>query len=397
MHPEVERTPPPGGPVASVRRVMMVAGEASGDAHGASLVGHLKDLIPGVEVMGIGGSAMMRAGVRILIDSSEVSVVGLIEVIRHIGVIRKAFNLLEEAMQRERPDLILLIDFPDFNLRVARTARRLGIPVLYYISPQVWAWRRGRVKEIARLVDRMLVIFPFEVPIYETVGLDVEFVGHPLADGLPASGSAMEILRELGLPKGARPLGLLPGSRRTEIRHILPCLLKAAEIVWRRDPSVHWILPVAPTLRFEDFSSTLKNVKSPVTLVDGRVEDLLPACDAAMVASGTATLQAGLAGTPMVIVYRANPLTYHIVRLLVDVEFIGLVNIVSEKRVVEELIQNKASPEAISREILRILDDRAYRDRIRRDLDGLREKLGPGDASRRAARAVHAMLEDLKP
>lgn len=375
----------------------MVAGEASGDAHGASLVRQLKDLAPDVEIMGIGGSAMACAGVRILLDSSEVTVVGLVEVVRHIAVIRRAFNLLEEVMRQEKPDLLLLIDFPDFNLRVARKARRMGIPVLYYISPQVWAWRRGRVTEIAKLVNRMLVLFPFEVPIYEEAGLDVEFVGHPLADGLPDRTAGKGILGTLGLPGGARPLGLLPGSRRTEIRYILPSLLEAAELVWRRDPSVHWILPVAPTLRFDDFSGFLKKARAPITVVDGNIDDILPACEAAVVASGTATLQAGLAGTPMVIVYRANALTYHIVKLLANVEFIGLVNIVSGKRVVEELIQAAASPGAISREILRILEDRAYRDRIRDDLAGLREKLGPGDASRRAASAVCGMLESAKP
>ncbi|MHB8844117.1 MAG: lipid-A-disaccharide synthase [Nitrospirota bacterium] len=375
-----------------MKKILIIAGEASGDLHGASLVKALQEQSSDLKIYGVGSRKMREAGVTMLADASEISVVGATEVLTHIGAIYGVYAKLKRFLREERPDLLVLIDFPDFNILTGKAARKLGIPVLYYISPQVWAWRKGRVKTIAKLVEVILVVFPFEVELYQRAGVDVRFVGHPLADVVGSPYTRDEARKRVGLAQDRRTIALLPGSRRKEIAHLLPDMLKAARLLRERFTDVQFALPVAPTLDRDLVEGYIKDGGVPVTIVDGRVYDVLRASDAAVVTSGTATLETGLMAVPMVIIYRVSRLSYWIGRMIVDVKNIGLVNIVAGRTVVPELVQDDVTPERIAQEIGDILADSARLDQMRRDLKQVRTILGEGGASRRAAEAVLELL-----
>jgi lipid-A-disaccharide synthase len=375
-----------------MKKILIIAGEASGDLHGANLVKALHEQSPDLKVYGVGSRRMREAGVTMLADASEISVVGATEVLTHIGAIYAVYAKLKRFLREERPDLLVLIDFPDFNILTGKAARKLGIPVLYYISPQVWAWRKGRVKTIAKLVETILVVFPFEVELYRATGVDVRFVGHPLADVVDSPYTRDEARKQLGLAE-RRTVALLPGSRRKEIMHLLPDMLKAAKLLQARFPDVQFVLPVAPTLNRSSVQGYVEKSGVAVSMVDGRVYDVLRASDAAIVTSGTATLETGLMAVPMVIVYRASRLTYWIGSLLVNVRNFGLVNIVAGRAVVPELLQDEATPERIAEELGTILADPEKHRRITEELVRVRTVLGEGGASRRAASAVLELLE----
>ena len=375
-----------------MKKILIIAGEASGDLHGSNLVKALKEQDPSLDIYGVGSRNMREAGVRMLADASSISVVGATEVLTHIGAIYGVYAKLKRFLREERPDLLILIDFPDFNIMTGKAARKLGIPVLYYISPQVWAWRKGRINTIAKLVRSILVVFPFEVDLYRPTGVDVRFVGHPLADVVASKYTREEARSQLGLAQDRRTIAILPGSRRKEIMHLLPDLLRAAGIIRERFPDVQFALPVAPTLERNFVKRFVDESGVPVTVIDGRVYDVLRASDAAMVTSGTATLETGLMAIPMVIVYRASRLTYWIGRLLVSVKNFGLVNIVAGRTVVPELLQDEATPERIAEEIGAILADPEKHRRITEELVRVRKVLGEGGASRRAAAVVLELL-----
>ena len=375
-----------------MKKILIIAGEASGDLHGSNLVKALKEQDPSLDIYGVGSRNMREAGVRMLADASSISVVGATEVLTHIGAIYGVYAKLKRFLRDERPDLLILIDFPDFNIMTGKAARKLGIPVLYYISPQVWAWRKGRINTIAKLVRSILVVFPFEVDLYRPTGVDVRFVGHPLADVVASKYTREEARSQLGLAQDRRTIAILPGSRRKEIMHLLPDLLRAAGIIRERFPDVQFALPVAPTLERNFVKRFVDESGVPVTVIDGRVYDVLRASDAAMVTSGTATLETGLMAIPMVIVYRASRLTYWIGRLLVSVKNFGLVNIVAGRTVVPELLQDEATPERIAEEIGAILADPEKHRRITEELVRVRTVLGEGGASRRAAAVVRELL-----
>lgn len=375
-----------------MKRILIIAGEASGDLHGANLVKALQERSSDLKIYGVGSRRMREAGVTMLADASEISVVGATEVLTHIGAIYAVYSTLKRFLREERPDLVVLIDFPDFNILTGKAAKKLGIPVLYYISPQVWAWRKGRVKTIAKLVEAILVVFPFEVELYRSAGVDVRFVGHPLADVVNSPYTREEARTQLGIAPDRRTIALLPGSRRKEIMHLLPDMLEAAKLLQGRFPDVQLVLPVAPTLERGFVQSYVGKSGAAVSLIDGRVYDVLRASDAAIVTSGTATLETGLMAVPMVIVYRASRLTYWIGRLLVSVRNFGLVNIVAGRSVVPELLQNDATPERIAGELGTILDDPEKHRRITDELVRVRTVLGEGGASRRAAEAVLEVL-----
>ncbi|MBS1127759.1 MAG: lpxB [Nitrospirae bacterium] len=376
-----------------MKKILIIAGEASGDLHGSNLVKALHEQAPDLQVYGVGSLRMREAGVTMLADASEISVVGATEVLTHIGAIYSVYARLKRFLREERPDLLVLIDFPDFNILTGKAAKKLGIPVLYYISPQVWAWRKGRVKTIAKLVETILVVFPFEVELYRAAGVDVRFVGHPLADVVDSPYTRSEARKQLGLAQDRRTIAILPGSRRKEIMHLLPDMLRAARILRGRYPDLQFILPVAPTLDRKFVEGFVENSGVPLTIVDGRVYDVLRASDAAIVTSGTATLETGLMAVPMVIVYRASRLTYWIGRLLVNVRNFGLVNIVAGRTVVPELLQDEATPERIAEELGTILADPEKHHRITEELVRVRTVLGEGGASRRAASVVLELLE----
>ncbi len=375
-----------------MKKILIIAGEASGDLHGANLVRAIRAQEPTVAVYGVGSRNMREAGVTMLADASEISVVGATEVLTHIGAIYGVYTKLRRFLRDERPDLLITIDFPDFNILIGKAARKLGIPVLYYISPQVWAWRRGRVKTIGRLVKAIMVVFPFEVDIYRNAGVDVRFVGHPLADIVTSALTSQEARLKLGLAADRRTVALLPGSRRKEIEQLLPDMLRAAKLLRERFSDLQFILPVAPTLDHALVDRHVDGCGIPVRVVDGRVYDVLRAADAAMVTSGTATLETGLMAVPMVIVYRISRLSYLIGRMIIRVRNIGLVNIVAGRTVVPELVQDDATPENIARALSEVLEDPARHAAVRNELLRVRGLLGEGGASAKAASVALELL-----
>ncbi|HSQ78600.1 MAG TPA: lipid-A-disaccharide synthase [Nitrospirota bacterium] len=376
-----------------MKRVVIMSGEASGDLHGANLAREIRKQDPSIALYGVGSRQMKDAGVKMLADASEISVVGITAVLTHIGAIYRVFTKLKRFLKDERPDILVLIDFPDFNIRLGKAARKLGIPVVYYISPQVWVWRKGRIKTIAGIVKAMIVVFPFEVPLYEKAGVDVRFVGHPLTDVVRSDLTAGQAKQVLGLETARRTIALLPGSRKSEIVHLLPDMLAAAKILLSRFQGLQFVLPVAPTVDRDFVRSFVEQGGVPVRMVEGRTYDALKASDAAIVASGTATLETGLMALPMVIAYRISSLNYFILTKLVrGVKDVGLVNIVAGKRIVPELVQDYSTPRNMADAVTKMLGDPVYYKEVADSLACMRTLLGEVGASARAAAVVMEVL-----
>nr|WP_269145337.1 lipid-A-disaccharide synthase [Geomonas sp. RF6] len=373
--------------------VMIVAGEASGDMYGAELATRILDAAPGTAICGMGGDRMREAGVETLVDANTMAVMGLVEVLAHFPVIYRGFKLLQRRLEKDPPRLLVLIDYPDFNLRLAKVAKRAGVKVLYFVSPQVWAWRSGRVKGIGKVVDRMAVLFPFEVPYYERESIPVSFVGHPLVDMVHRTLSREDAVASLGLERGKPTVGLFPGSRRSEIEMLLPAILESARLIREKIPEVQFVLPLASSLRPEHLAPYLDPFPLEIKVVPGRNHDVMSACDAVISVSGTVTMELALIGTPMVIIYKVSPLTYEIGKRVIKVDHIGICNIVAGERVVKELIQHDAEPAAISAEIEKIIKDEAYAEKIRAGLATVREKLGSGGALSRLAELALEMKD----
>ena len=378
--------------VSPPRRVLLVAGEASGDLHGADLLTALRARLPDVEVFGLGGERLRAAGMHTVADAGEVATVGVLEGVGRLRTLVRVYRALARQLREERPDLCVLIDFPEFNLRLARVAKRAGVPVLYYIGPQVWAWRRGRVRQIARLVDRLAVVFPFEPGLYAHRLAAVEFVGHPLLDRTMATRSREETLRLHGLDPARGTVLLLPGSRAKEIDYILPQLLAA---VRELAATGHYQFPLglAHTLDRRDLEARVRGLGVPVPVIDGDLYNLIAASDIALVTSGTATLECALLECPMVIVYRLSPVTFALGRLLVrGVSHVGMPNIVAGRTVVPELLQGEATGPRIAAEARAILQDPARQGTIRAGLRDVRSALGRGGAAMRAAAIAAEMM-----
>lgn len=377
-------------PVA--KKILVVAGEASGDRYGARLISEVTRLAPGVTFTGIGGRHMRQAGLAPLMDAERIAVLGFFEVMTSLPVIRRAFNRCVEELSNG-VDLVLLIDYPGFNLRLSSRARKAGIPVIYFVSPQVWAWKPGRVKVIAENVSRMLVIFPFEVPFYKERGVDVTFVGHPLVEILRTAGPRPprgDSARRHGLDPSRRIIGLLPGSRLKEARRNLPPILGAARLLRERHDDLQFVIPIATTLTRQSLGAMVD--MTDVVLTDGDFYEAMSLCEAAIVSSGTATMETALLEVPMVIVYRLNPLTYSVARRMTKLDTFGMVNLVAEKRIVPELIQSDCTPERIAEEIERYLTDRVLYERTRRELRAMKEKLGGAGSFVRAAEIIAQSL-----
>jgi lipid-A-disaccharide synthase len=380
-------------PPAVDAELLLVAGEASGDLHGARMLSELQGLAPGIRTFGLGGQELRSAGMEPVADSSEISVVGISEALRVVPRARQIFARLLAEVERRRARAAVLIDFPDFNLRLARALKQRGVRVLYYISPQVWAWRRGRVHTIARLVDRMLVVFPFEVDFYRRYGVRVTHVGHPLVDEIPICRQAWDAAED---PPEVLQIALLPGSRASELESNLPAMLAGAELLSAIRPC-RFLLIKAPTVSTEKLRDGLEARSLDLEIVAEDRFEAVASSHLAICASGTATLEVGLLGTPMVVVYRVRPWTYLLGRLLVRLPHIALVNLVLEERVVPELLQAAASPGRIAAEASEILRDRDRIQRMRSSLGRLRERLGEAGASRRAAREILGELQRLEP
>ena len=370
-------------------RVMISCGEPSGDVYAGALATEIRRSAPDTTIVGFGGDRLAAAGATLIENFSGLSVTGLLEVVRLLPRTYATYRRLVADAEATRPDVFVAVDFPDFNFRLARALKARGIPVVYYISPQLWAWRAGRMQTMKRLADRVLVIFPFEEQIYRDAGVPVEWVGHPLFDVAPPAEPRDAFLRRVGLDPERPVLALLPGSRRNELRMILPDLVQAALRVHAQVPGVQFLVPRAPHLDRALFQplDTLATA-APLATIDGQADAVLAAADAAVVASGTVTVQAALHECPMVVVYRLSSLTYRLGKPFVHVDTYAMANLVAGKRVVPELIQDDFTPEAVAREAVRMLTDRPYADGLRRELHAVKAKLGDAGASARAARAV---------
>jgi lipid-A-disaccharide synthase len=377
--------------MAEGKCIGIVAGEISGDNHGAKLVHALRDMRSGLIFCGIGGPALREAGMRILVEASEVSVVGITEVLAKLPGIVQGMLRMKRFLKRERPDLLILIDFPDFNLRLAAVAKNLGIPVLYYVSPQIWAWRRGRIKQIKRFVDHMAVILPFEETFYRDQHVPVTCVGHPLLDSnlLPTG-------RPEAASRGNPPtISLVPGSRDAEVTRHLPVMLEAAHLLDDRFEQMQFVLSHAPSVKCEQVQTICRRHGDGLNLeiVSGRIEPVLVKSDLIVAASGTVTLQAAIHGTPMVIVYKVSPVSYRLGKALIRVDRIGLVNLVAGRDLAPELIQHDASGPRIAAVVAEMLGDRQRLTRLRHELREVRNTLGGPGASRRVAEIALNMLD----
>ena len=369
---------------------LIVAGEASGDQHGANLVLAIRELLPKINILGIGGVNMERAGVNILVPSSDMAVVGVTEVFSKLGSIFQTHFRLKKILKNDRPDLLILIDYPDFNINLARSANRFKVPTLYYISPQVWAWRKGRIKKIAKRVDRMAVILPFEKKIYQHTDLKVDYVGHPLMDSVVKGSNNNN--HDLPLDNVYPVIGLLPGSRIDEIKNLLPLMIESVEILSKHYRNLHCILPLAPTVP-EDLVQTIADISSvTIRITRDRFYNSLELCDFAIVASGTAALETAIMRVPMVIIYKVSPISYYIGRMVIKVPHISLVNLIAGEEIVTELIQDEVTAENIVQETVSILDDKGRRERMISKLEFIENQLGRGGASNKTAEIALEMM-----
>jgi lipid-A-disaccharide synthase len=368
-------------------RVMLSCGEASGDLYAGALVAALRARVPEIDVFGLGGDRFKAAGGRLVGDFHGIAVTGLLEAVRMIPDSYALYRRLIHAARTERPDVLVLIDFPDFNFRLMAAVKRLGVPVVYYVSPQLWAWRPGRIQTMKALVDRVLPIFPFEESLYRSEGIEVEFVGHPLVELVEVHETREQLTARLGLDATRPILGLLPGSRPNELHRLVPVLAAALPRIASAVMGAQFLVARAPNLP-DSYYLPFQGSGAPVRIVEGATDDVLAASDAVITASGTATVQTALHGKPMVVVYRLSPVTYKLGKPLVRVSMYSMVNLVAGERVVEELIQDQCTPERVAREAVDLLTNQERVADMKERLAIVREKLGGIGASGRAADAV---------
>lgn len=379
----------------TTNHVLIIAGEASGDLHGANLVMAMKDLDKDIYFQGMGGDRMIKAGVDVLVHSSQMAVVGFTEVFSKADIIIKSYFRLRSILKKERPDLLILIDYPEFNIILAGAAKKIGVPVLYYVSPQLWAWRSGRAKKIAQRVDRMAVILPFEKDFYAQIGTDmpVEYVGHPLMDQVPHNLNKDSIANEFGISRDDTVIGLLPGSRNEEIEKLLPDMLGAVEIISSHIDNLKCILPVAPTISPELISQITENSPVKIITTDKGVYHALKMCDLAFVASGTATLETAIMGVPMIILYRVSPLSFRIGKRVIKVPYVGLVNLIAGEEVAPELLQDDVKPQIMAERAMKILNNNEIKNKIKEKLARVKNLMGSPGASARTARIAFDIMK----
>lgn len=378
--------------------LMIVAGEASGDKHGAKLAAALVALRPNAtwDFFGAGGDEMRAVGVETLVDAREVAIMGALEVAAALPKFLRVFRRLRDTARMRQPRAVVLIDWPEFNLRLARRLKRDGQRVIYYISPQVWAWRSYRINAIKRDVERMLVILPFERDYYERAGVQVDYVGHPLLDSVHVTASREEFCARHGLEPSRAIITLLPGSRHSELKFILPPMIEAAQQLSQSHPALQFIIARAPTIAQTDLemmtaaAGTLSNLR----WIENDTYNALAASQLAVVASGTATLEAAIIGAPLIIVYRASPLNWRLFRPLINVPFVGMPNLIAGREIAPELLQDQLTGPRLAAQIIELLEDEARLDRLRTDLAEVRARLGEARASERAARRILDLLEE---
>ena len=361
------------------KTVMIVAGETSGDLHGSEIARYFRNTDQSISCIGMGSQKMRDAGVELLFDCAGIAVVGLWEVLTHWSDIKRAMRTLKKHLTQSPPDLLLLIDYQEFNLRLARFAKQRGIKVLFYVSPQLWAWRKGRIKKFVNCIDMMAVIFPFEVEYFKTANIPVRYVGHPLCNKVLATSDRASTRNQYGLNPDQPLVGLLPGSRQAEVKRILPLQLEAARLLTKQIPGVQFILPLANTSLGDLIQAHIVKSNLNIALCKKERYNAINACDAAVVASGTATLEVALLGVPMAVVYSVAPLTYAILSRLISVPYIGLVNIVAGQKVANEFVQTEADPVQITEEISKLLLDEGYAEQARQGIKLVKDKLGTQD------------------
>jgi lipid-A-disaccharide synthase len=373
-------------------RLLLSCGEASGDLYAGALTRELRALDPSTAIFGLGGPQMKAAGATLVDDYRDITATGLIEPIAKLPRLVDVRRRLVHAARADPPAALVLIDFSGFNLRLAPAIKALGVPVVYYISPQIWAWRRKRIETIRAIADRVLVIFPFEEQIYRDAGVPVEFVGHPLIDLAKPAAPRADFLPRHGLMPTAPTVAILPGSRTSEVSRIFPVLMDAAARIRATVADAQFVVARAPRLDDGLFARPRATLDR-VAIVEGDTDSVLAAADVALIASGTATVQTALHDTPMVVVYRVSPLSYHLLRRLVSVDAIGMVNLIAGRRIVPELVQDEFTPDAVAREAISMLTDAGRAASMRADLARVRDRLGGPGASRRAAEAILRVVQ----
>ena len=377
---------------ANTVRVMIVVGEASGDLHGANFYLELKKILPAIECCGLGGKYMQQAGVDILFDAAELSVVGLVEVLKHYPRLHGILNKMRDELRHNPPDLLVLIDSPDFNLPLAKTAKQNGIKVMYYISPQIWAWRSSRIKIIKRCVDMMAVVFPFEVKFYQDAGVAVEYVGHPLIEDAIITIQRDNFFAAENLDTNKKLVGLFPGSRVSEIEKNFPALITAAAKLSRDRNDIQFIAPVASTIPTDFIRKFVKDSTIDITTTYADIYNVINACDAIAATSGTVTLQITLLQTPMLVIYKVSPVTYKILRRIVTFTYACIANVIAGKEICREFIQENATTDNIAVELDKLLSDHHYQEEMKKNMREIREALGKKDGSVSAARLAAQLI-----
>jgi len=375
-------------------KILIISGEPSGDLHASHLVNNIKKLRPDVKFFGLGGPMSERSGVDIIFDISKLALVGLIEVLSNIFLIGTVFRAVLKRVDADRPDLAILVDYPGFNLRLARELRKRGIPVIYYISPQIWAWGKSRINIIRDTVKKVIVFFPFEERLYKSYGIDVECVGHPLIETVRPSMGKNDILKKYSLSPDKKIISLLPGSRMIEIQRLLPDMVKACAIIGREFTGAQFLIARHPDRPIELYEDAVKDAGCDIKLSDGDTYNLLSVSDFAVVASGTATLETTILGTPFVLVYKTNPVTCAIAKMLMQVEFLGITNIIAGKEVVPELWQSEVTARNIANAVAGIMKDAEKLDVMKEEFLKIRSSLGKEGASIRAANAILPFIPD---
>lgn len=372
----------------SKKHVIIIAGEASGDARAAELVAEIRSLSSGFTFSGLGGEKMAKAGVEIYIDLTKMAVVGFAEVIKHFKEIKKTFHFILQKIDEVKPCAVILVDYPGFNLRLAKELKKRGVKVIYYISPQVWAWDEKRINLIKNVVNKMLVFFEFEKTLYKKHGFTVDLIGHPLVDKVKTDVAPDGFLKTLGLSPDKKTIGLLPGSRQKEIEAIFPIMLESAKFLHDKNPEFQFILFQASTIHPDFLNQYLEDYTLPLKIVTEKIYNGINACDFCLVASGTATLETAILKKPMIVIYKTSLLTWALAKLLIKIPYIGLVNVVAGKKIVPECIQFQATPRNIAAQAIGLLSDQEKLDRIKRELTKVKDNLGAPGASVRAAQKI---------
>ena len=374
------------------KQILIIAGEASGDMHGAGLVTELRKLYPDIDFYGLGGDRMKETGLEIFYHINRLSFMGFFEVLKNLGFFRQVMKKMTQILDERKPDLAILIDYPGFNLKLAEEIKKRKIPLVYYISPQVWAWGKGRIKKIRKLVDKMIVVFPFEEKIYKDAQVDVDFISHPLLDVVKTSLTKDEFRNKLGIKENEILIGLLPGSRIQEIKKMLPTMLSACEIVKPRLKDLKVAVSLAPTIEKHLLESFLTQTRLEIVLVENFTYDLMRYSDFLLVKSGTSTLEAAIIGTPFLVIYKTGFLTWLVARSLVKVPYIGMVNLICGKKIVPEFVQYDVKPEKIALEMYNFLTDKEKYLNTKEELSRVKERLGEKGGYKRGAEIVFRML-----